>query len=342
MEISSEELKKALGQAKEEVSDKEKKKRRVKKIAGLVMLGLSALGSAPLISQATGLVARANAPAQTSKATASSKSKSGQQVPGQLPSTGEKAAGESGVTQKEKAPAPVAEVKAAAPQEQPFTSVRAPFNVASNWTSYQGSAGSISWNTNKGTINFGVEASGRFATQQGDTWFVYGEFGDIEQIKSQNVNYQQWDQKHGGIDFAGVEGLDIVAAADGEVVYSGEFEGNSVIVKHSNGYYTTYSHLRDSTVKVGQKLSAGQTLGHLGNSGGTPNPHLHFEINHKEGDKLIAVNPHKFMDLSQAVKPDCAANRFSSVDATNASAQPDFAWNQGIVNSYNLFNTVFR
>jgi len=361
MKISSKELKEALKKAKTEISEEEKKKRRIERLAGLVFLGLTVLG-APFIPKIPGLIAKANAPAATSKGGAKvAGKKAAEAVPGALPGVAEKKEAEE-IKEVEKAapakveekkaeapkeeapPQPVAEAKEAAPQETPFTSVRAPFNVESNWTSKNGSAGSQTWTTNKGPIQFGIETNARFTTAPGDTWFVYGEFGSLQQIKDINMNYPQWGLRHGAIDFAGVEGLDIVAAADGQVVYVGEFEGTSVIIKHTQGYFTTYSHLRDVTVSVGQRVNSGDLIGHLGNTGNTPNPHLHFEITRREGDRLWAVNPHKFLavDWSKVVKPaEATANQFYEGDRFNPDGQGDFTWNQDLVNSYGLLN-IFK
>jgi murein DD-endopeptidase MepM/ murein hydrolase activator NlpD len=358
MKISGYELKEALKKAKTEISEEEKKKRRIKRLAGLVFLGLTVLGT-PFIPQIPGLVARANAPAQSTKTTTKTK-KLGERLAGELPGVeelakvaeAEKEAEKKAeaakpkkktTTKKEAAAQPVVEVKKAAPQETPFTSIRVPFNVDSRWTSKTGGAGTLTWQTNQGTINFGVEPNGRFTTAPGDTWFVYGWFGSLQQIKDINMVYPQWGLKHGAIDFAGVEGLDIVAAADGKVVYVGEFEGTSVIIKHSQGYFTTYSHLRDTTVSVGQQVRSGDLIGHLGNTGNTPNPHLHFEVTRREGDTLWAVNPRKFLavDWSHVVIPNCTANQFYEGDRFNPDAQGDFVWNMSEMAKYGVLD-IFK
>lgn len=359
MKVSARELKKALEKAKAEISEEEKKRHRIKRLAGLVFLGLAVLGT-PVLPKIPGLIARANAPAQSSKAAAPTKAKkAAERALGELPGVEElpeiaetekegeeteaKKAAKKTVVEKEAAPQPVVEIKERAPREVPFTSLRVPFDTASRWTSKVGSAGTLTWQTNQGVINFGVEKNGRFTAAPGDTWFVYGWFGSIQQIKDINMVYPQWGLRHGAIDFAGVEGLNIVAAADGQVVYVGEFEGTSVIIKHNQGYFTTYSHLRDTTVAVGQKVKSGDLIGHLGNTGGTPNPHLHFELTRREGDVLWAVNPRKFLnvDWSQVVIPNCSANQFYEGDRFNPDAQGDFMWNMQEMNKYGVLN-IFK
>jgi hypothetical protein len=56
--------------------------------------------------------------------------------------------------------------------------------------------------------------------------------------------------------------------------------GNNVVVRHADGRYALYAHLRRGSVQVrpGQAVRTGQVLGRVGNSGNTGGPHLHFQI----------------------------------------------------------------
>lgn len=56
--------------------------------------------------------------------------------------------------------------------------------------------------------------------------------------------------------------------------------GNTVILKHSGGWETYYAHLKKGsiTVKIGQHVNTGDTLGFVGMSGLTDFPHVHFEL----------------------------------------------------------------
>jgi urea transporter/murein DD-endopeptidase MepM/ murein hydrolase activator NlpD len=56
--------------------------------------------------------------------------------------------------------------------------------------------------------------------------------------------------------------------------------GNTIIIKHSEGLYSKLSHLREKSaeVKKGEKVRQGQTLARCGNSGRSPVPHLHFQL----------------------------------------------------------------
>lgn len=54
--------------------------------------------------------------------------------------------------------------------------------------------------------------------------------------------------------------------------------GNFVLVDHGNGYATMYAHLKDTSVKNGQRVGAGDTVGTLGTTGSAGNAHLHFQV----------------------------------------------------------------
>lgn len=92
-----------------------------------------------------------------------------------------------------------------------------------------------------------------------------------------------------GIQISGNAGDPIKAAADGQVVYSGNSlvgYGNLVIVKHNETYLTAYAHNRRVLVKEGELVKQGQAIAEMGSSG-TDRNKLHFEIR-KEGEP---VNP---------------------------------------------------
>lgn len=79
----------------------------------------------------------------------------------------------------------------------------------------------------------------------------------------------------------GQMGDPIVAAADGlvtVVVDSDIGYGKRVEVDHGGGLTTLYAHLSTFSVSAGQRVSAGQKVGSVGDTGFAFGPHLHFEV----------------------------------------------------------------
>lgn len=109
---------------------------------------------------------------------------------------------------------------------------------------------------------------------------------------------------HNGIDLVGTGyTLDyIVAHSDGTVVSAkkdykvnvpnSRDYGNYVKIKHNNGMYTFYAHMKYNsvTVKVGDKVKKGQVIGYMGNTGHSFGAHLHFEVRDKNDNKIDPTN----------------------------------------------------
>ncbi len=78
--------------------------------------------------------------------------------------------------------------------------------------------------------------------------------------------------------------------------------GNSVVIKHLNGLYSKVSHLKKTSVKVkpGDTVKQGDVLGLCGNSGRSPEPHLHFQVQTTPyiGSKTLAYPFAYYVDQS--------------------------------------------
>ena len=85
---------------------------------------------------------------------------------------------------------------------------------------------------------------------------------------------------HNGIDIKAKEGIPVNSTADGVVikVTTEKGWGNLVVIDHGNGYTTWYAHLKDFNVEEDQQVRKGQTIGHVGNTGNSTGPHLHYEV----------------------------------------------------------------
>ncbi len=87
-------------------------------------------------------------------------------------------------------------------------------------------------------------------------------------------------QLHAGIDFSAGIGVRVMATADGTVITAGTkgAYGETIEIEHINGLTTRFAHLSRIDVKVGQKVTRGEVIGAVGNTGRSTGPHLHYEI----------------------------------------------------------------
>ena len=90
----------------------------------------------------------------------------------------------------------------------------------------------------------------------------------------------RWGRQHAGIDMAAPVGTAIYAPADGVVTHASWMSGYGrlITIKHDFGIETRYGHLSAIKVSEGQRVSRGDRIGDMGNSGRSTGPHLHYEI----------------------------------------------------------------
>ncbi len=105
----------------------------------------------------------------------------------------------------------------------------------------------------------------------------------------------RWGSNHKGVDIGAAKGTKIKAAASGTVVtsstgYNGGY-GNYMVISHGNGVETAYGHCSALYVKPGQKVSQGEVIGAVGNTGRSYGNHLHFEIRVNG----VAQNPQNYL-----------------------------------------------
>ena len=99
---------------------------------------------------------------------------------------------------------------------------------------------------------------------------------------------------HIGLDMVAPIGTPIMAAGDGNVVFSGWTNegGNTIVLYHQGGYVTLYRHNSRNIVLNNQAVKQGDVIAFLGNSGETSSgPHLHYEI-WQNGEP---INPRQFL-----------------------------------------------
>lgn len=115
---------------------------------------------------------------------------------------------------------------------------------------------------------------------------------------------------HTGVDIVGVKNVahvtdDVVAHSSGKVIFCQKGQvhnpgstgnasyGNCVKIRHDNGMFTLYAHLANVDVSIGQYVSAGQKIGHMGNTGNSYGAHLHFEVWNSNN---IRINPEPYLN----------------------------------------------
>ena len=85
---------------------------------------------------------------------------------------------------------------------------------------------------------------------------------------------------HKGIDFAGKEGVDVIATAGGVVTWADKMfgYGNLVEIDHGNGLSTRYGHNKALSVNVGDVVAKGDKIAVMGSTGRSTGPHVHYEV----------------------------------------------------------------
>ena len=141
-----------------------------------------------------------------------------------------------------------------------------------------------------------------------DSWQAYrvsSGFGlRIHPITAQYSN-------HSGIDFPQPVNTPVYATADGVVsrtVWQPEGLGNAVYIHHDSDYTTVYGHLTDYSVDPGTYVHRGQCIGHVGSTGMSTGPHLHYSVL----DRGVPVDPSEFCFLLMKTIRESEAARQSA------------------------------
>ena len=113
--------------------------------------------------------------------------------------------------------------------------------------------------------------------------------------------YYKISKFHYGMDFTAPAGTDVYATGNGIVVDVSSSQrglGKHITIDHGFGYTSTYAHLSNFNVRVGQKVQRGDIIGYVGSTGMSVANHLHYEIK-LNGVNVDPVN-YYFEDLSSA------------------------------------------
>lgn len=118
---------------------------------------------------------------------------------------------------------------------------------------------------------------------------------------------------HPGVDLAAPVGTPIHAPADGQVLFAGRVPlrqsvswwryGNLVALRNGERFITLYGHCDEVAVRSGQRVSQGEVMATVGNTGWSTSPHLHYEVRvgDEEGefepvDPRIYILDHRWRD----------------------------------------------
>lgn len=116
---------------------------------------------------------------------------------------------------------------------------------------------------------------------------------------SYNQTTRDW-RTHNGVDIAAADGTEVCAAAEGTVTsaYEDDAMGYTVVIRHTGGYTTTYSSLRDDiSVKTGDTVEAGQCIGYVGETAlleSAIGSHVHFGVTYQDHP----MDPGEFLAMS--------------------------------------------
>lgn len=112
----------------------------------------------------------------------------------------------------------------------------------------------------------------------------------------QHPIFGNW-REHKGVDYAAPHGTSVRATSDGIIDFVGKQSGygNFVVIRHGDTYTTAYGHLSDFAkgLKIGNRVSQGETIGYVGSTGWATGPHLHYEfrMNNVHQDPLTVRLP---------------------------------------------------
>lgn len=98
---------------------------------------------------------------------------------------------------------------------------------------------------------------------------------------------------HYGLDVAASIGTPIYAPANGTIIFTGVRGGYGKLISIDHGYGVTtrYAHLSEFHVKPGQRVTRGDRIGSVGNTGRSTGPHLHYEVRVNN----VPVNPRRYI-----------------------------------------------
>jgi murein DD-endopeptidase MepM/ murein hydrolase activator NlpD len=142
-------------------------------------------------------------------------------------------------------------------------------------------------------------------------------FGGTE-FAARNASVYGGRPYHPGVDFGAPRGTPIYAPLTGTVRATGNTDlvpgcyswGKWTLIDHANGLSTLYAHQDVIGVSPGQKVSTGDVIGYIGNTGFSTGPHLHFTVYAKAG-----VNVRRFNEIKTVTSCGPATTPVAATEA---------------------------
>jgi len=130
---------------------------------------------------------------------------------------------------------------------------------------------------------------GKFEIPVKEDYILTTDYGEIRY-----VNNEITSSRHSGLDLAAPQGTPIYACNSGNIVLAKDMilTGNTIIIDHGLGLYTSYYHLSTMDVKEGNFVEKGDFVGEIGSTGFSTGPHLHWSISVLN----TYVNTHQFIE----------------------------------------------
>lgn len=151
----------------------------------------------------------------------------------------------------------------------------------------------------RGSDRLALRATTRAAEVKANSWHLptrgyhlTARFGQVSGL---------WATVHTGLDFAAPTGTPIFAVASGVITQTGwdGSYGNKTVERLPDGTDLWYAHQSEIGVKVGQRVTEGETIGEVGSTGNTTGPHVHLEVRPHGGDP---IDPYKAL-IAHGVHP---------------------------------------
>ena len=128
------------------------------------------------------------------------------------------------------------------------------------------------------------------------------DYPDVAPVDGYVTRGLQLENNHLGIDIASKHRDEVHAPDHGRVVYTGESNilGKTIIINHSGGFITVFGHNDSILVNSGDEIMTNQIISHVGETGKSQGPHLHYEVwkNNQVLDPREIVPEYKKKDVS--------------------------------------------